>query len=204
MPKPPSGFVRLQHNAIKVHDIDQAIDFYVNKLGFTVTEIYPPGQVGDFPFGLCFLRCTELHHDLNLVFWPKGEMPAPEGNSFDLLQPGIHHMAFQLESKAQIDAWDEYLKGLDIDVFYGPIVHSPTHPDGDKFWGENRAMYFCDPSGNAIELFCDMAPMDPETNAVNKPWYKDRIARDGLDPDKYDAPEAWKPDYSFRDPYKKK
>ncbi len=42
MGKPPSGFMGLQHIAIKVHDIDAAIDFYVTKLGFTVSEIYPP------------------------------------------------------------------------------------------------------------------------------------------------------------------
>ena len=77
MPRPSGGFTRLQHAAIKVHDIEAAKDFYVNTLGFTVSEIFEPGTVGDFPFGLCFMRCTELHHDMNLIFWPEGEGPAP-------------------------------------------------------------------------------------------------------------------------------
>ena len=83
MPRPSGGFTRLQHAAIKVHDIEAAKDFYVNTLGFTISEIFEPGTVGDFPFGLCFMRCTELHHDMNLIYWPEGEGPAPpEERSF--------------------------------------------------------------------------------------------------------------------------
>ena len=40
MPRPSGGFTRLQHAAIKVHDIEAAKDFYVNTLGFTVSEIF--------------------------------------------------------------------------------------------------------------------------------------------------------------------
>jgi hypothetical protein len=58
-------------------------------------------------------------------------------------------------------------KGEGIEIFYGPVVHSPTHPDGDGLGGENRALYFSDPSGNAIEINCGMAPMDPDTNRVD-------------------------------------
>ncbi|MEE9273884.1 MAG: VOC family protein [bacterium] len=204
MGTPPGGFMGLQHIAIKVHDIEAAIDFYVNKLGFTVTEIYTPGQLEGFPFGLCFMRCHELHHDFNLIFWPKGEVPAPESNSFEEARCGLHHVAIRLPSKVEMDAWDAYLKEEGIEVFYGPVVHSPTHPDGDGFWGENRALYFCDPSGNAIELFCDMAPMDPATNQVNKAWFRDRLERDGHPGDIAEPPPAWKSDYSFLEAYRKK
>lgn len=197
MGNPPSGFMGLQHIAIKVHDIKAAIDFYVNKLGFTVSEIYPPGSVGDFPFGLCFMRCTELHHDVNLVFWPKGEVDEPDGRSFDMARCGLHHLALRLGSRKDLEAWDDYLKSQGIEVFYGPVVHSPTHPEGDGFWGENHALYFSDPSGNSIELFCDMAPMDPETNRVNESWFRDRLERDGHARKAADPPPTWKPDYSF-------
>ena len=115
MPKAPPKFMALQHAAIKVHDIEAAKDFYVNKLGFTISEIYPPGTVGDFPFGLCFMRCTELHHDLNLIFWPEGEGPAPpEGRSFESLQTGLHHIAFQVANRVELEAWVAHLNEVEI------------------------------------------------------------------------------------------
>ena len=63
----------------------------------------------------------------------------------------------------------------------GPLVHSPTHPEGDGTWGENRAMYFCDPDGHRIEIFCDLARMD-EANGIEKEWYENRLRREGIDP----------------------
>ncbi len=202
MGKPPSEFMGLQHIALKVHDIKAGIDFYVNKLGFTVSEIYPPGTVEGFPFGLCFMRCTNLHHDVNLIFWPEGEIDAPEGNSFEAARVGMHHLALRLASKKDFGAWEAYLQEEGIEVIYGPVVHSPTHPDGDGLWGENRALYFCDPSGNTIELFCDMAEMDPDTNRVNEAFFRARLERDGYSRNEADPQAAWKQDYSFLDNYK--
>ncbi len=197
MGNPPGGLLGLQHIALKVHDIGAGIDFYVNKLGFTVSEIHPPGSVGDFPFGLCFMRCTALHHDLNLIFWPKGVVGAPEGKSFDVEKCGVHHLAFHVASRKDLEAWHEFLKGEGIEIFYGPVVHSPTHPDGDGLWGENRALYFSDPSGNCIEINCDMAPMDPGTNRVDEAWFRGRLERDGHPREAADPPSAWEPDFSF-------
>ncbi len=186
--------MRLQHAAIKVHDIEAAKNFYVNILGFSISEIYPPGTVGDFPFGLCFMRCTELHHDLNLVFWPEGEgPPPPEGRTFDTLRTGLHHIAFQVNDRTELEAWASYLSDKEIEIFWGPSIHSPTHPEGDGFWGENHALYISDPSGNCIEIFCDLAVMDPYTNRINETWFRDRLARDGHARDAADPPKAWKP-----------
>ena len=154
MPRPPEGLMRLQHAAIKVHDIEAAKDFYVNTLGFTISEIYPPGTVGDFPFGLCFMRCTELHHDMNLIFWPDGEGPAPpEGRSFDTLQTGLHHIAFQVEGRTQLENWASYLEEKEVEIFWGPSIHSPTHPEGDGFWGEKPRALYCGPIGQLHRNF---------------------------------------------------
>tara|TARA_Y100000590_G_C15489478_1_gene927120 strand:+ start:526 stop:792 length:267 start_codon:yes stop_codon:yes gene_type:complete len=64
----------------------------------------------------------------------------------------------------------------------GPLVHSPTHPEGDGSWGENRALYFCDPDGNAIEIFCDMANINFATHEIDDLWFRQRIKKDGFDP----------------------
>ena len=148
MPRPPEGLMRLQHAAIKVHDIDAAKDFYVNTLGFTISEIYEPGTVGDFPFGLCFMRCTELHHDMNLIFWPDGEGPAPpEGRSFDTLQTGLHHIAFEVEDRTQLENWASYLEEKEVEIFWGPSIHSPTHPRGGRLLGREPRALYCGPIG---------------------------------------------------------
>ncbi|MFQ6671925.1 MAG: hypothetical protein ACE5KY_01395 [Candidatus Tectimicrobiota bacterium] len=79
------------------------------------------------------MRCTELHHDVNLAFWPKGAVEAPKGRSFDVERCGLHHLALRLRSRKDLEAWHEYLKGEGTEVFYGPVVHSPTHPEGDGY-----------------------------------------------------------------------
>ena len=50
---------------------------------------------------------------------------------------------------------------------------------------------------DAIELFCDMGEMDPDTNRVNEALFRARLERDGHSPDAADPPIAWEPDYSF-------
>ena len=78
----------------------------------------------------------------------------------------------------------------------GPLVHSPTHPEGDGALGENRAFYFHDPCGNGIEIFCDMARIDALSNRVDEAWYRDRLERDGYPRDGSDPPPAWRPGVS--------
>ena len=195
--KSARGLLGLQHIALKVHDIEAGIDFYVNTLGFTISEIHPPGSVGDFPFGLCFMRCTALHHDLNPIFWPKGWSGRRRGNPSTWRNAASTTSPFRVASRKDLEAWDEYLKGEGIEIFYGPVVQSPIHPDGDGLWGENRAFYFSDPSGNCIEINCDMAPMDPGANRVDEAWFRDRLERDGHPRETADPPSAWAPDLSF-------
>ena len=107
-------------------------------------------------------------------------------------QVGVHHFALQVENRNVLEAWKSHLEANSIEIFYGPAIHSPTHPEGDGLWGENHALYISDPSGNCIEIFCDMAPMDPYTNRVNEQWFRDRLSRDDHNPMDYDPPQAGK------------
>ena len=89
-------------------------------------------------------------------------------------------------------AWEKHLRAHRVAFVKGPLVHSPTHPEGDGSWSENRAMYFCDPDGNAIEIFCDMAPIDFEKDEIDPAWFADRLERDGYRPDEADPPPLTK------------
>lgn len=197
MPRPARLFEGIQHVAIKVSDIERSLRFYTGILGFTVSEIHEPGEHPALPeIGLCFLRCTGLHHDLNLVF-RRGKDPGLEalpktdqGRTKDL---GIHHFALRVRDRAEFDAWVTWLRENGVAIVRGPLVHSPTHPEGDGTWGENRALYFCDPDGHRIEIFCEMAAMDPRTNGIEPRWYAERLRQEGLDPSRFPPVPPYRP-----------
>src|SRR5207247_1656665 len=59
-------------------------------------------------------------------------------------QPGLHHSAWQLGSFAELQAAHRELRELGIAV-ESTIEHNVT-----------RSVYFHDPDGNRVELYCDM------------------------------------------------
>ncbi len=184
MPRPETSFQELQHVAVKVSNIKESLRFYTVILGFTLSERHDPGEHPTLAVGLCFLRCTAFHHDLNLVYHT-GEQPALAQLKTDDQGPikdlGLHHFAFRVKDRVEFLAWRDWLEECGVKIVRGPLVHSPTHPEGDGTWGENRAMYFCDPDGHRIEIFCDLARMD-KANGIEKEWYENRLRREGIDP----------------------
>ncbi len=199
MSPPPYPIRRLQHVGIKAHDGDEAVAFYRDVMGFTISDRYEPGDDPRNPLGITFMRSGELHHELSILTYSKDPVPRPEAGTLDTQDVGLHHLAFEVESKEALDAWHEYIQSKGIRIVWGPIVHSPTHPDGHGTQGENRAFYFHDPSGNGIGIFTDMALLDPDTNRVNEEWYRDRLERDGFARDAADPPPAWAPGVSSMD-----
>ena len=112
----------------------------------------------------------------------------PPSNSRDTYAYGLHHFAFEVKNKIEFKKWEKHLLENKIKIVKGPLVHSPTHPEGDGSWGENRALYFCDPDGNAIEIFCDMANINFATHEIDDLWFRQRIKKDGFDPHKVSKP----------------
>ena len=178
--RPPTRFVSVQHVAIKVHDIDAAIRFYTEVLGMRLSERHDPGVLRPGGPGMAFMSFGRHHHDVNLVFYPEEAGVTPIENSREVPGTGLHHFAIQVRTKAEFDAWVQHLQSCGVKFVAGPLIHSSIHPDGDmRTPGENRAVYFCDPSGNAIEIFCDMAEMT-EDNQIDMRWHAERLLRDGL------------------------
>src|SRR5207245_10004586 len=58
--------------------------------------------------------------------------------------PGLHHMAWQLGSFEELQAAYRELKAMGVSV-EATIEHNVT-----------RSVYFPDPDGNRVELYCDM------------------------------------------------
>ncbi len=196
MSKTPPALRRIQHVGLKVHDLDEAVAFYRDVMGLRVSDRYEPGDNPHSPWGICFMRCGEGHHEVSLIAYPKEASLTPKEGDMRAPEVGLHHVAFEVGSKEELEAWAAHIRSKGIKLVAGPLVHSPTHPEGDGTLGENRAFYFHDPCGNGIEIFCDMARIDADSNRVNEGWYRDRLERDGYPRDDADPPPAWRPGVS--------
>jgi len=121
---------KLGHVVLRVRDAAKAKEFYTRALGLKLAY-------EDRDQGAVFLSCGTQHHDLALFQLATGETP-------DARQPGLHHTAWQLGSFEELQAAYGELLELGIAV-ESAIEHNVT-----------RSVYFHDPDGNRVELYCDM------------------------------------------------
>ncbi|MDA2803100.1 VOC family protein [Nocardiopsis suaedae] len=129
----------IAHITLSVRDRDESIEFYRSVLGFKEhktrdgkrmlqTECrHPSGVV------LCFTQHRDCFKAL-----------------FDHRRAGVDHVAFQVGSVAELEAWEDRL--LDLDIDHSPVVHS----DGGSM------LSFHDPDGFQIELFAPAELGDDE------------------------------------------
>ena len=121
---------KLGHIVLRVRDAQKSKDFYMRTLGLKLAH-------EDLTRGTVFLSFGEQHHELALF------EPAT-GEASDSKQPGLHHAAWQLGSFEELQAAYRELKAMGIAV-ESTVEHNVT-----------RSVYFPDPDGNRVELYCDM------------------------------------------------
>jgi catechol 2,3-dioxygenase len=122
--------VDIGHVHLKVSDIDQALSFYRDILGFDVMQ-----RMGD---QAAFLSAGGYHHHLGLNTWEsRGGSAPPPGTT------GLYHVAIRYPDRAQLG---DALRRL-VDARW-PI-------DGATDHGVSEAIYLHDPDGNGIELYRD-------------------------------------------------
>ena len=130
MPHPSVGHVHL-----RVADLDRAIAFYRNVLGFELTQTYGSQAA--------FLGAGGYHHHIGLNTWEsKGAGPPPPGHT------GLYHAAFLYPDRASLGTVIKRV--LDAGVLL----------DGAADHGVSEAVYLRDPDGNGVELYRDRAPED--------------------------------------------
>lgn len=170
-PKP----ARMQHFAVEVSDMDRSIAWYRDMLGFKLTERHPAGEHPQIPVELTFMRLGTVHHELVLTHNPaKTYRPRPARPEEDLDGPPMfHHFALESDSREDWLALVDYVTGKGATVVRGPVLHSFVQGRGDGSWGENEAIYILDPDGHRIELFCDLAAIDPD--GTHRTVYGDRL-----------------------------
>jgi catechol 2,3-dioxygenase len=121
---------RIGHVHLKVANIERALGFYRDLLGFEVTQWYGEDAV--------FLSAGGYHHHIGLNTWAgRGVPPAPREAA------GLFHLAILYPERRELA---RALKGL-LDAKY-PI-------DGASDHGVSEALYLRDPDQNGVELAWD-------------------------------------------------
>jgi catechol 2,3-dioxygenase len=121
------------HVHLKVADLDRAVDFYRDVLGFELMQ-----RMGD---EAAFLSAGGYHHHIGLNTWEsKGGSPPPRGST------GLLHFAIRYPSRAALAT---ALKRLN---------EAGVRLSGASDHGVSEALYLNDPDGNGIELYWDRPP----------------------------------------------
>ncbi len=124
---------RVGHVHLKVSDLERAIAFYRDALGFELVQRY-----GD---QAAFLSAGGYHHHVGLNTWEsKGGGPPQRGAT------GLYHVAFLYPNRVELARALKRLNDHNI-----PIGGASDH-------GVSEAIYLQDPDGNGIELYRDRAP----------------------------------------------
>jgi len=122
--------VDIGHVHLKVADLDRAIAFYRDILGFEVMQRYGDQAV--------FLSAGGYHHHIGLNTWEsRGGPPPPPGTT------GLFHAAIRYPDRARLG---DALRRL---------VEAGWPLDGATDHGVSEAIYLRDPDGNGLELYRD-------------------------------------------------
>lgn len=139
---------RLDHLLVTAEEVGDATKFYMDVLGFRLTEQLISGdghQIGTW------LERSHTPHDLAIVTGPNG---------------GLHHFAFW------VDDWDQVRRAADIlayngvQIDVGPTRHGITR---------GTTVYFFDPVGNRNEVFTGGYRPDPDFEPIT--WTEDQVGR---------------------------
>jgi catechol 2,3-dioxygenase len=128
--KPIHPAVRIGHVHLKVADLERAVGFYRDVLGFEVTQRY--GRQA------AFLSAGGYHHHIGLNTWESfGGSPPAAGTT------GLYHLAMLYPSRAEL-----------ADAFRR-LVNAGIPLEGASDHGVSEALYLRDPDGNGVELYWD-------------------------------------------------
>ncbi len=128
-PPIPSG-TRIGHVHLKVSDLERAIAFYRDVLGFELMVRYGAQAA--------FMSAGGYHHHIGLNTWESaGGSPPPMGTT------GLYHLAVLYETR------EEFAQAV------RRVMRHGVRLDGASDHGVSEAIYLRDPDENGIELYWD-------------------------------------------------
>ena len=121
---------RIGHVHLTVSDLDRALQFYRDVLGFEVTAGYGADAV--------FVSAGGYHHHIGLNTWAGRGAPRPaEGTT------GLYHFAILYPDRAALAA------------AVRRVLEHGIALEGASDHGVSEAIYLRDPDGNGVELYRD-------------------------------------------------
>jgi catechol 2,3-dioxygenase len=121
---------RIGHVHLKVSDLNRALEFYCDLLGFEITIMYGSQAA--------FISAGGYHHHIGLNTWySKGLPPAPKNSV------GLFHTAIL------------YPLRKDLAIIYDRLQKANYPLTGASDHGVSEALYLNDPDGNGVELYWD-------------------------------------------------
>src|SRR6188508_661943 len=121
---------RIGHVHLKVSDLERALGFYRDVLGFELTQ-----RMGT---SAAFLSAGGYHHHIGLNTWEsQGGKPPSLGNT------GLYHFAIRYPDRASLGDALRRLQQANV-ALQGASDH-----------GVSEALYLTDPDGNGLELYRD-------------------------------------------------
>jgi catechol 2,3-dioxygenase len=121
--------VDIGHVHLRVADLDRAVRFYRDVLGFELKSQMP---------GAAFLSAGGYHHHIGLNTWEsRGGSPPLRGTT------GLYHFAIRYPTRRTLA---DALRRL---------AEAGIKLDGASDHGVSEALYLHDPDGNGIELYWD-------------------------------------------------
>ena len=130
-PVPINPGVRIGHVHLKVSNLERALGFYCDVLGFEVTQRYGAQAA--------FISAGGYHHHIGLNTWESlGGSPPPRAAT------GLYHLAILYPTRAALADALRRLMAANISL------------DGASDHGVSEALYLRDPDNNGVELYWDL------------------------------------------------
>mgnify|MGYP001226243304 CR=1 FL=1 len=122
-------YAPIQHITFTSKNLDNFIEFYVNKLGFRMSDkvVNNEGKVTT-----CFMRSNQEHHTVACFLSNKS---------------GLDHYSFEAGTWEWIKNWCDHFSKQNIPLIWGPGRHGP---------GNNLFAFIEDPDGNKIEISAEL------------------------------------------------
>ena len=138
--------VRWSHCVLKVKDLDAMVEFYCQLFGWVVAD---RGSIGP-DLEIAFLSGSSTdHHQMALM---SGRTDDGSGS--------LDHNAFRVDALSDVRDVMARMKADDRVPYAAPMTH-----------GNAISVYFADPEGNGVEVFCDT------------PWHVQQPQAKGWDPE---------------------
>ena len=147
---------RIGHVHLKVADLDRALKFYRDLLGFELVTMYGTDAA--------FISAGGYHHHIGLNTWySKGAQPAPVRSA------GLFHTAILYPTRK------------DLAVIYKRLIDAGYPLTGASDHGVSEALYLNDPDQTGVELYWDQPKEEwPKDENGNTTMFTHRLDLEGL------------------------